>query len=195
MTFTSRFAVLWLFVISTAIAVPLHAPHKPGTMAVALVKEDNFLTFVMAVTSQDLLGFEGSPAKLEQKEKLAEQYAKLYKEESLSKLFKFLPADACWPYSADMESEMLDYHEHPDDREQKSDPKDIHKVGDEEGRSDFELRYTFVCDKTVDVLQMTFHEVFPSIQQVDFYGKGELSGDVLSSVPADEAFVVGKELE
>lgn len=194
MTFTSRFAALCVLSISTAIAVPLHGPHQHGTLAVALVKEDSFLTFRMVIPAQDLLGFEDSPAKPEQKKKLNDQYAKLYKEEALSKLFKFTPADTCWAYSADMDSEMLDYHEHTDDEKEKSNPKDVHNVGNAKGHSDFELIYTFECDE-IESLKITFNEVFPSLRKVDFYGKGEFSGKVLRSVPANKAVIDGSELK
>lgn len=194
MTFTSRLAALFLFSISVAIAVPLHGPHQHGTLAVALIKEDSFLTFRMVVPAQDLLGFEDSPAKPEQKKKLNDQYAKLYKEEALSKLFKFTPADTCWAYSADMDSEMLDYHEHTDDQKEKSNPKDVHTVGNAKGHSDFELIYTFECDE-IDRLEITFNKVFPSIRKVDFYGKGEFTGKVIRSVSADKAVVDGSELK
>ncbi|RVU84469.1 DUF2796 domain-containing protein [Leucothrix sargassi] len=194
MSFFTRLTVLFVLFISTALAVPIHGPHQHGTLAVALIKEDSFLTFRMVVPAQDLLGFEDSPVKPEQKKKLNDQYAKLYKEEALSKLFKFEPADTCWAYSADMDSEMLDYHEHPDDQESTSDPKDIHKVGDEKGHSDFELIYTFECGD-IDSLQITFHEVFPSIKKVDFYGKGEFKDDAIRSVPATRAIVDGSELK
>ena len=194
MTFISRLVAMSLLLVSTAIAVPIHGPHQHGTLAVALIKEDSFLTFRMVIPSQDLLGFEDSPKKPEQKKKLNDQYAKLYKEEALSKLFKFMPADACWAYSADMDSEMLDYHEHTEEEEEKINTKDVHSVGDDKGHSDFELIYTFECDE-IESLKITFHEVFPSIRKVDFYGKGEFEGKAIRSVQADKAVVDGSELK
>jgi hypothetical protein len=185
-----------VLVLSTvATAAPLHGPHEHGTLSVALIKEDSFLTFKIVVTGEDLLGFEDSPNTPEKKQKLKEQYEKLYKEESLSKLFRFLPAETCWAYSADMDSEILDYHEHEDDAAvKKYDPKDIHEVKGENGHADFELMYTFECDD-IEILQITFHEVFPSINKVNFYGRGEVDGEILRSVPADEAIIPGSELE
>lgn len=193
MTFISRLAALCLLTISAAMAVPIHGPHEHGTLSVALIKEDSFLTFRMVIPAQDLLGFESSPSKPEQKKILNDQYAKLYKEESLSKLFKFTPAETCWAYSADMDSEMLDYHEH-DAEKKKYDPKDVHEVGDEKGHSDFELIYTFECGD-IDILQITFHEVFPSITTVNFYGEDKLEGKPIRSVDADDAVVDGNELK
>lgn len=195
MTFISRLAALFVLPISIATAIPLHGPHEHGTLSVAMGKEDSFLTFKMVVPAQDLVGFEDSPNTEEKKERLNTEYAKLYKEEALFKLFKFTPADACWAYGADMDSEMFDYHEHSEDEKEKaSDAKDVHKVGDADGHSDFELIYTFECEK-IDLLQITFHEVFPSIKKVEFYGKGNFEGEVLRSVAADEAFLDGSELE
>jgi len=195
MTFISRLAAIYVLLVSTAIAVPLHGPHEHGTLSVALIKEDTFLTFRIVATGEDLLGFEDSPKTPEKKKILSDQYAKLYKEESLSKLFKFMPADTCWAYSADMDSEMLDYHEHENsEAEKKSDPKDVHEVGGADGHTDFELVYTFECGD-IEILQITFHEVFPSIKKVNFYGGGEVEGEVVRSVPADEAVIDGSALE
>lgn len=179
---------------SLALAIPIHGPHQHGTLAVAVTKQDDFLTFKMVVPSQDILGFEDSPKLPEQKKKLSDQYAKLYKEEGLKHLFKFEPADACFPYSANMESDMLTYHEHENPLIPSDGVDDTHKVGDEKGHSDFELSYVFECDP-IEQFQITFHDVFPSIKRVDFYGKGELKGDVLLSVEAEKAVISGEALD
>jgi len=174
-------------------AEALHGPHEHGTLSVAVTKQDAFLSFTMVASSQDIVGFEGSPKSAQQKKTLTEQYAKLYKEENLSALFRFEPAGACYPYSSNMESDMLTYHEHDDKATASEGPKDTHKVGDAKGHSDFELNYVFECDP-VKRLQISFSEVFPSIKKVDFYGKGVVSGKVLRSVDASKAVVSGEDL-
>lgn len=185
----------FLLPISMVVAVPLHGPHEHGTLAVAVSKQDAFLSLKMVITSQDLLGFEGSPKSDRQKKQVSDQYAKLYKEESLPNLFQFFPAEACFPYSSNMESDMLTYHEHAEEGDDTSaDHDDTHSVGDEDGHSDFELTYVFECDD-VEILQISFSNVFPSINKVDFYGKGELKGDVVRSTEASMAFVSAEDLK
>ena len=71
-----------------------------------------------------------------------------------------------------------------------TDAQDVHSVGDENGQSDFLLSYVFKCSK-VELIQITFQEVFPSIKKVNYYGGGELTGDVILSVDAEEAFSEG----
>ena len=193
MKLLSKLAIL-LLPIPMAMAAPIHGPHKHGTLAVAVSKENAFLTFKMVVPSQDLLGFEGSPKTPAQKKKVSDQYAKLYKEEGIPKLFQFAPADACFPYSSNMESDMLDYHEHDDKTTKSESADDTHVVGNAKGHSDFELTYVFECDP-VERLQISFSDVFPSIRKVDFYGKGELKGKVLRSTAADKAIVSGADLK
>ena len=193
MKFLSKLAIL-LLPIPMAMAAPLHGPHQHGTLAVALSKEDAFLTFKMVIPSQDLLGFEDSPKLPAQKKKLNDQYAKLYQENGLPKLFQFSPAEACSPYSSNMESDMLTYHEHDDSSTKSEGGDDTHTVGDAKGHSDFELTYVFECDP-VERLQISFSDVFPSIRKVDFYGKGELDGKVLRSVDASKAVVSGEDLK
>ncbi|PID46251.1 MAG: hypothetical protein CSB47_04815 [Proteobacteria bacterium] len=183
-----------LLPVSTAMATPIPGPHQHGTLAVAVVKEDSFLTFKMVATSQDILGFEGSPKRPEQKKKLNEQYERLYKEEALRWLFQFVPVDACAPYSSNMDSDMLAYHEHDDPNTKSEGADDVHAVGDDNGHSDFELTYVFECDP-VDRLQISFSDVFPSIKKVDFYGKGEFKGNVLRSVDASQAIISGEDLK
>lgn len=174
-----------------AIADPLHGPHKHGNLEVAITSSGDLVTFNMLITSQDLLGFEDSPTTSEKKEKVTKQYEKLYQEAALPNLFKFVPVDACKPKGSNMVSDMLDYHEHDDLKDAASvDEKDVHSVGDENGHSDFLLNYVFKCDK-VDLIQITFHEVFPTIKRVNYYGGGELTGDVVASVDAEDAVVAG----
>ncbi len=185
---TMLFAMLLL---TPAMAGPLQGPHKHGTMEVAIVHEDDFLIFKIIIPSRDLLGFEGSPKTKKKKETVTKQYEKLYQEEALPKLFKFSPADACKPFSADMYSDMLDYHEHDDIKDAVAvDAKDVHSVGDKNGHSDFLLNYAFDC-KEVDLIQLTFHEVFPSIERVNFYGKGEIKGKVVATSKAKNAIISG----
>ena len=129
-----------------------------------------------------------------EKKKLNDQYAKLYQEKGIPKLFQFVPADACFPYSSNMDSDMLTYHEHDDEETKSEGSEDTHSVGDEKGHSDFELTYVFECDP-IERLQITFNDVFPSIKKVDFYGKGELSGKVLRSIDASKAVVSGDDLK
>jgi len=193
MKFLSKLAIL-LLPVSVATAVPIHGPHQHGTLAVAVTKENSFLTFKMVIPSQDILGFEGSPKLPSQKKTLNDQYAKLYQENGIPKLFQFEPANACFPYSSNMESDMLTYHEHDDATVKSEGVDDTHKVGDEKGHSDFELTYVFECDP-VERVQITFHKVFPSIRKVDFYGKGELKGEVLLSTDASKAIVSGEDLK
>ena len=193
MKLLSKLAIL-LLPVPLAMAAPIHGPHQHGTLAVAVTKEDSFLTFKMVIPSQDILGFEDSPKLPEQKKKLNDQYAKLYQENGIPKLFQFAPADACAPYSSNMLSDMLTYHEHDDATTKSEGGDDTHAVGDEKGHSDFELTYVFECD-AIDRLQITFNDVFPSIKKVDFYGKGELSGKVLRSTDASKAVVSGDDLK
>lgn len=194
MKLLSKLAI-FLLPISMAIAAPIHGPHEHGTLAVAVSKQDEFLILKMVVPSQDLLGFEGSPTSAKQKKKISDQYAKLYKEEVLSKLFQFSPAEACFPYSSNMESDMLTYHEHDGEDENESEGHDdTHSVGDKDGHSDFELTYVFECD-SVDLLQISFADVFPSIKKVDFYAKGELKGEAVRSTEAEMAFVSAEDLQ
>lgn len=176
---------------SSVMGGALQGPHKHGSLEVAIVHEDNFLIFKMVVPSKDLLGFEGSPKTKKQKLTVTKQYEKLYKEQSLPKLFKFLPANACKPFSADMYSDMLDYHEHDDVKDTVSiDAKDVHSVGDKNGHSDFVLNYAFDCGK-VDLIQLTFHEVFPSLNRVNFYGGGEVKGKFVATAKAEDAVISG----
>ena len=180
-----------MLLISPIMAGPLQGPHKHGSLEVAIIQEDGFLIFKIVMPSKDLLGFEGSPKTKKKKAMISKQYEKLYKEEALPKLFKFVPANACKPFSADMYSDMLDYHEHDDIKDAVSkDAKDVHSVGDKNGHSDFFLNYTFECD-TVELIQLTFHEVFPSIKRVNFYAEGEVKGKVVASSNATEAIVAG----
>ena len=193
MKLLSKLAILLL--PTAAMAIPIHGPHEHGTMSVAVTKEDAFIAFKIVIPSQDILGFEGSPTTAEQKKTLRDQYAKMYQEENLPKLFQFAPADACFPYSSNMESDMLTYHEHDDEEHAKAAHKDdkegddaTHSVGNAEGHSDFALTYVFECDP-VEALQVSFDTVFPSIKKVDFYGKGELTGEILRSVESSKAVV------
>jgi len=180
---------LVMLFITPAMAGPLQGPHKHGTLEVAIAQDDEFVVIKMLMPSKDLLGFEDSPTSMKKKERVTEQYEKLYKEESIPKLFKFVPADSCKPHAADMLSDMLDYHEHDEIKDAVStDGKDIHSVGDKNGHSDFLLNYVFKCEK-VGLIQITFHDVFPSIKRVNYYGKGEVKGDVVFSVPAEDAIV------
>ena len=164
-----------------ATAGSLQAPHKHGSLEVAITNSNEFLIFKMAIPSQDLLGFEDSPTTSVKKERIIEQYEKLYKEEALPNLFKFIPAEACKPQSADMLSDMLEYHEHDDIKD---------AVEDEQGHSDFLLSYVFKCGK-VDLVQITFHEVFPSIERVNYYADGDLNGEAVASVEAEDAVSAG----
>lgn len=184
--------VLFVMLFNTlAIAGPLQGPHTHGSLEVAITNDRDFLIFKMLMPSQDLLGFEDSPTTPEKKERVNVQYEKLYLESALPSLFKFIPAGACKPVAADMVSDMLDYHEHDDIKDAVStDARDVHSVGDEKGHSDFLLNYVFKCSK-VDLIQITFHEVFPSIGRVNYYGGGELKGDPVLSVDAAEAFSEG----
>jgi len=85
----------------------------------------------------------------------------------------------------------LDYHEHDDIKDAVSTgAKDVHSVGDKNGHSDFFLNYTFECN-SVDLIQITFHEVFPSIKRVNFYGGGEVKGKVVATAEAQDAIVSG----
>lgn len=185
---------IFLLVMPSVMAKPIHGPHQHGTMAVAVTKSGDFLTFKMVIPSQDLLGFEDSPKKPEQKKVLNDQYAKLYKEEGLAKLFQFEPAQACFPYSSNMESDMLTYHEHDDADAKSEGGNDTHAVGDAKGHSDFELTYVFECEP-VERLQISFSDVFPDIKKVDFYGKGGFDGDVLRSVDASKVVIAGEDLK
>ena len=180
-----------MLLTTSAVAGPLQGPHKHGELGVAIIHEEGFLIFKMVMPSEDLLGFEGSPKTAKKKEQVTEQYEKLYKEEALPKLFRFVPAGACKPFSAEMYSDMLDYHEHDDVKDKISiDSKDVHSVGDKDGHSDFFLNYTFECD-SVDLIQITFQEVFPSIKRVNFYGEGEVKGEVVATANAKDAIVSG----
>lgn len=191
-----KLIMLVALLLSTSVmAGPLQGPHEHGKLGVAIINEGDFLIFKMVLPSKDLLGFESSPKTKRMKEMVTKQYEKLYKEEALPKLFKFMPVDACKPFSADMYSDMLDYHEHDDVKDKVSiDVKDVHSVGDKNGHSDFFLNYTFECDK-VDLIQITFHEVFPSIKRVNFYGGGEVKGKFVASSKAKEAIVAGAQKE
>lgn len=184
--------LLIALLLTTSVAAgPLQGPHKHGSLQTAIINEEGFLIFKIVMTSKDLLGFEGSPKSKKKKKMVAKQYAKLHKEDALPKLFKFVPADACKPFSADMYSDMLDYHEHDDPKDRVSKgPQDVHSVGDKNGHSDFFLIYTFECDN-VELIQMTFHEVFPSIKRINFYGDGEAKGKVVATVKAKDAIVSG----
>ncbi len=185
--------LITLLLTTSVMAGPLQGPHKHGSLEVAIINEEGFLIFKIVMPSKDLLGFEGSPKTKKKKEMIAKQYAKLYEEKALPKLFKFVPAGACKPFSADMYSDMLDYHEHSDPKDRVSKgPQDVHSVGDKNGHSDFFLNYTFECDK-VDLIQITFHEVFPSIKRVNFYGEGEAQGKVVATVKAKDAIISGKQ--
>ena len=176
---------------SQLVAGPLQGPHQHGSLEVAIINDRDFLIFKMLMPSEDLLGFEDSPTTMEKKEKVSSQYEKLYQEAALPALFKFIPAGACEPQAADMVSDMLDYHEHDDIKDAVStDARDVHSVGDDEGHSDFLLNYVFKCKK-VDLIQITFHEVFPSIKRVNYYGGGELKGEPVLSIDAAEAFSEG----
>jgi len=180
-----------MLLTTSAVAGPLQGPHTHGSLGVAVVHEDEFLIFKMVVPSVDIVGFEDSPKTEKKKEMVSKQYEKLYKEEALPNLFKFSPADACKPYSADMNSDMLDYHEHDEAKDAVStDAKDVHAVGDKDGHSDFLLNYAFKC-KDVDLIQITFHEVFPSIKRVNFYGSGEVKGEIVASSEAEDAVISG----
>jgi len=180
-----------MLLTTSAVAGPLQGPHKHGNLEVAIIHEEGFLIFKMVMPSIDLLGFEDSPKTDKKKQTITRQYAKLSKEEALPKLFRFLPTGACKPHSANMYSDMLDYHEHDDIKDAVSiDAKDVHSVGDKNGHSDFFLNYTFECD-SVDLIQITFHKVFPSIKRVNFYGDGEVKGEVVASVEAEDAVVSG----
>ena len=185
-------SVLFIMLLtSLAVAGPLQGPHKHGSLEVAITNDRDYLIFKMLMPSEDLLGFEDSPTTMEKKEKVSLQYEKLYQEAALPALFKFMPAGACEPQGADMVSDMLDYHEHDDIKDAVStDAGDVHSVGNEEGHSDFLLNYVFKCSK-VDLIQITFHEVFPSIKRVNYYGGGDFNGEVVLSVDAAEAFSEG----
>ena len=183
--------VLAVMVYGTAVAGPLQGPHKHGSLEVAITNDEEFLIFRMLMTSQDLLGFEDSPTTDKKKALVETQYEKLYREETLPNLFRFVPADACTAFSADMTSDMLDYHEHDNDEDKvQKHEKDIHSVGDEDGHSDFLLNYVFKC-KDTELIQMTFHEVFPSIKQVNYYANGELVGEPVVTVEAEDAVIAG----
>ena len=174
-----------------AIAGPLQGPHRHGSLEVAITNDRDYLIFKMLMPSEDLLGFEDSPTTTEKKEKVSSQYEKLYQEAALPALFKFFPAGACEPQAADMVSDMLDYHEHDDIKDAVStDDRDVHSVGDEKGHSDFLLNYVFKCSK-VELIQITFHEAFPSIKRVNYYGGGDFKGEVVLSVEAADAFSEG----
>lgn len=176
---------------SSAMAGPLQGPHEHGSLEVAIIDEGDYLIFKMVMASVDLLGFEDSPKTDKKKAMITQQYKKLYKEEALPDLFKFKPADACKPFSANMYSDMLDYHEHDDPAEAISiDAKDVHAVGDKDGHSDFFLDYTFSCDQ-VELIQITFNDVFPSIKKVNFYAEGEIKGKPIATADASEAIVAG----
>jgi len=180
-----------MLLTTSVVAGPLQGPHEHGSLEVAITQKEGFIIFKIVVPSKDLLGFENSPKTDKKKEMVTKQYEKLYKEEELTKLFRFVPAGSCKPYSADMYSDMLDYHEHDDIKDMISiDAKDVHSVGDENGHSDFLLNYTFECD-SVDQIQITFHEVFPSIKRVNFYGEGEVKGKVVATAKAKEAIISG----
>ena len=183
--------VIAMTIATLSVAAPLHGPHKHGSLGVAVVHDSDYLAFKIIITSQDLLGFEDSPQTDKKKEMVRQQYEKLYQEETLSNLFKFVPADACKPSRADMDSDMLDYHEHDDIKDAVStDERDVHSVGDEDGHSDFLLNYMFKCSK-VELVQITFHEVFPSIKQVDFYADGEVEGEPVVNFDAEDATIPG----
>lgn len=182
-----------MLITTPSIAGPLQGPHEHGSLEVAIIHDKDSLTFKMVVPSEDILGFEGSPKTKEKKERVSMQYDKLYQEEGLPNLFKFSPEGACKPFSGDMNSDMLDYHEHDDAKDAVSvDARDVHLVGDENGHSDFSLNYVFKCDK-VDLIQITFHEVFPSIKRVNFYGGGEVKGEVVASMDAEDATIAGSQ--
>ena len=178
-----------------AVAGTLQGPHEHGSLEVSVTRDNEFLIFKILMPSQDLLGFEGSPKSAAQKETVIKQYEKLYQEEAVPDLFSFFPASSCKPYSANMSSDMLDYHEHDDVEDDKpKDDKDVHSVGDKDGHSDFLLNYVFQCDK-VELIQITFHKVFPGIKRVNYYGGGELKGDVVASVEAEDAVISGSSEE
>ena len=196
MKFLSGLAALVLpLTLSAVSAQSLHGPHEHGTMAVAVTKQDSMITFTMAVPSIDLLGFEDSPEGVERQQWLNMQYEKLYQESALPALFKITPAGACAPHSSHMESDMLTYHTHDEDGHQHADEDDgAHKVGDADGHSDFELTYVYDCLDTLESIQITFADVFPTIKTVDFYGGGDFSGKVVRSSAADDAILTSDDL-
>ena len=193
-------AVFAVMVLGNSVVVAeeipaLHGPYQPGTLAVAVSNENESVIFKIVMASEDLLDFSGTPTTKAQRDKVFNQYTRLYAEESLPKLFRFAPKEACLPEASSMQSQMLTYVAQQEDENKDSIPEEalLKKVGDAKGHSDFELIYVFNC-QNLEGLMISFSEVFPKIKKVAFY-LGEIKGAPVHVVKASDAIIHSQDLQ
>lgn len=183
-----------LFSLNAAIAEGLNGPHTHGELEVTILKTANQLVFDMVVPAQDIVGFEYAAKAEGDQITLASAEKSLYQAESLEKLFHFSPQGACIPYESFVNSDLLNYHEHPKGSEtlldklaevhkekeiEKDSPDDVHKIG-KDGHADFVLSYTFEC-QGVESVSLNFAKLFPSLKKINIREKS-VEGKILQTL-------------
>lgn len=180
-----------LLLSTQILAGQLNGPHKHGEIEVNIITtNEGQLIFDMVAPAQDIVGFEDAPTTDEKKKAVDAADKSLYQAKNLQTLFNFTPIGSCWPYETYINSDLMNFHTHPDkpsfvgklaekDKKPDSPKNDVHEVGID-GHSDFIMSYTFDCDG-VEAVSLNFAKQFPSIKKINIREQN-LKGKVIKSL-------------
>ena len=168
-----------ILLMNTSQAEGLNGPHTHGELEVSILKAPDELVFEMVVSAKDIVGFESAAKTDAEKKRLKEAEIALYTAENIPVLFNFFPRGSCLPYESYVNSDLLNVHSHPQNKQKESfigklakkspNNNDVHAVG-KNGHSDFVMSYVFECQGVSEVA-LHFEKIFPSIKKINIRKK------------------------
>ncbi len=184
---------------STTSAEGLNGPHQHGELEVTVLKISGQVVFDMVVPAQDIVGYEYAPKSEDDVKALEKAERSLYEVDNLNVLFDFKPKESCLPFESYVNSDLLNIHSHPKEKDQsfisklalKEHPKktedDVHVVG-VGGHTDFVMSYVFDCEG-VETVTLGFAKQFPSIKKINIREKN-LKGNIVKTFKTSSEAVI-----
>ena len=181
------------------IAKGLNGPHTHDELEFTVLKTEHQVIFNLIAPAFNIAGYEHAPKSKDDKKAALSAEKSLYEVKNLKVLFDFSPSNACQPFEAYVNSDLLNIHSHSKEKDkafismlsEKEHPKkaedDVHVVG-VEGHTDFVMSYVFDCGK-VETVTLGFMKQFPSLKKLNLRAKN-LEGEVIKIfTPTDKAVI------
>lgn len=167
-------------------------PHLHGSGTLFIAQDNNLWQLQFVLPASDVVGFEHKPENALQAKKALSQFEIM---RSASNVFviptscKVTSTDLTLPFDIEMPSSGE--HEHAHDHKHENEHKDEHKYEAEGAHLDFEATYVLSCASTINQIDITLFEHYPSLNELEVLKITE-NGQSNSLVSAQNATVMLK---